>query len=120
MGAVFGLTVTTSVAGVVDRLSLASKAKLASAAAQSATMSAVMLPPVFAIFESVTPLTVADVAPLTLTVTVAFPPSSVTVAICELPAGEPCRLDKPLAAVIVGARLHPPPKRIERLFELLL
>src|SRR5437773_12400105 len=97
--------------------SVACKVKDAFDAEQPATMSAVILPPVLTMLEIVTPFT--GFALVTVTVTLPLPPSSVTVAICELVIGEPCCRDNPAVAAIVGTVLHAP-RRIETVFELML
>ena len=97
------MTVMFSVAVDIKLPSLACKVKLAFEALQSATMSAVMLPPVLLIFEIVTPLD--GLTEMTLGITLPLPPSSVTEAICELVAGEPRVLDSPPAAIMPGGAL---------------
>ena len=116
---VLAVTVTVKVSVAVEVPSLACKVKVAFDAPQLAAMSAVILPPVLTMFEIVTPL--AGLADVTITATLPLPPSSVTVAICEL-LPEPCGRDKPVVAAIVGGklgRLHCT-RRIETVLELVL
>jgi hypothetical protein len=94
-------TVTFRVAVVVPVPSLTWSVKVALVAPLTATISAVTVPAVLAIFEIVTPF---DVVAL-VTVTVRLPADvsvSVTVAIVELLTPLPAVLVTPLAAVIVG------------------
>ena len=94
-------TVTLSVAVAVAVPSLTWSVKVAFVAPVAATMSAVIVPVVLAIFEIVTPF---DGLAL-VTVTVRLPAAvsgSVTVAIVELLELLPAVRDTPLAVVIVG------------------
>lgn len=93
-------TLIFRVSVTVELTSLACKVKLTLEAVQSAMMSAVILPSVLTMFEIVTPLD--GLAEVTVTITLPLPPLSVTLAICELAAGEPCCRDKPVAATIAG------------------
>ena len=89
--------------------SVAVSVKLAFVAVHAATMFAVMFPlPSLALTmpETVTPLTVAEAPPLTVTVTPLGPLSaSLTVAISEFETGLPCGRVTPTAATIVGGVL---------------
>ena len=99
------MTVIVSVASVkLSHESVTRRVKSAVEAEQEATTSAVTLPELStAMFETVTPFTVADALPLTVTVNEAGGSSlSLTVAICELELGAPCSRVTPDAAVIVG------------------
>ena len=95
------VTVTFKVAVAVRLPSLTCKVKLALDAAQLATMSAVIVPLVLTMLDSVTPL---DGLAL-VTVTARLPATvslSLTVAMVELEAGEPCCRVTPEAAAMVG------------------
>jgi len=106
-GGVFGVTLTVNVA-LLDAPfeSVTVSVKVAFVAVQEATISAVTLPAALtAMFETVTPLTVADAPPLTVTTKVFSVWSlSLTVAICEFADGLPCCRDT-VAPVIVGIAL---------------
>jgi hypothetical protein len=94
-------TVTLSVAVAVAIPSLPWSVKVALLAPVAATISAVIVPAVLAMFEIVTPF--AGLALVTVTVRLPADVSvSVTVAIVELLAAFPAVLVTPLAAVIVG------------------
>ena len=94
-------TVTLSSAVVVAVPSLTWSVKVVLVALLAATISAVTVPFVFTIFETVTPFD----GLLLVTVTVRLPAAvsgSVTVAMVELLEAPPAVRDTPLAAVIVG------------------
>src|SRR3954451_15826962 len=96
---------------VVKLPSLAWSVKLAAVAPQSVMMFAVMVPAVFTMFETVTPLD--GFGFVTVTTTPAAPLSvSATVAIVEFVAAEPFWRDNPFAAVIAGALFVPVPVRL--------
>ena len=103
----FGVTLTVKVAlDDAPAESVTVSVKVAFVAVQDATTSAVTLPLAStAMFETVTPLTVAEAPPLTVTTNVFSASSaSLTVAICEFADGLPCCRDK-VAPVIVGIAL---------------
>ena len=105
----FGLTVTFSVAvAVAPPPSVAVSVKPAVVAPQAAIASAVTVPLVLTIFDTVTPFTVDDAPPLIVTVTPLAPLSlSLTVAIVEFEIAEPaCRVTA--EATMVGAAIDNP------------
>src|SRR6266404_6724328 len=92
-GGLFVMRLTLRVASAwLSHESVTRKVKLALEAEQEATMSAVTLPELStAMFETVTPFTVTDALPFTVTVNeVGGSWLSLTVAICELEDGAPC------------------------------
>jgi len=74
--------------------------KLAFVAPQAATILAVTTPAVFTRFETVTPLTVAEAPPLT--VTLVTPTLSLTFAIVELETGEPAKREFATVEILGG------------------
>src|SRR5215211_4161417 len=102
-GAVLAVTVTLRVVCAVLAPSVADNVKLALVAPQAAMISAVTVPLVLMRLETVTPLTVAEAPPLTVTVTPPSPTSKLlTVAMVELAEGDPACLVTPDSARIVG------------------
>ena len=94
------VTAIFTIAETVKLPSFACKVKVAFAAPQLATTSAVTLPFVLLMFEMVTPF--VGLVEVTVTRTLPFPPKPVTLASCAVLIAEPCCTLKSVAVTIVG------------------